>query len=212
MLHHGQKFDVGESHLADVFGEARRGLAIGERAVVLFRNAHPRAEMHFVDGMRRAQRVAFGALCHPVRIVPLVVEIPDDRRGARRLLVEKAERIGFVDAVSVMLSIRCEICRARPWSTPGMKPSQMPGGTTRAQSWCVLGSHPLKLPTTETERALGAHTLKTVPGLAVASDEVGSHLVVHAVVAALVEEVEVLIGEELRGGECRISGLMGCAR
>ena len=28
MLHHGQKLDVGESHLADVFGKARRGLTI----------------------------------------------------------------------------------------------------------------------------------------------------------------------------------------
>ena len=29
MLHHGQEFHVSEAHAADVFGEARRGLAIG---------------------------------------------------------------------------------------------------------------------------------------------------------------------------------------
>ena len=28
---------------------------------------------------------------------------------------------------------------------------------------CALGSHPLKLPITETARALGAHTLKIAP-------------------------------------------------
>ncbi len=34
---------------------------------------------------------------------------------------------------------------------------------------------------------------------AVMRDEMGSHLVVHAVVAALVEEIEILVGEELNG-------------
>jgi len=37
-------------------------------------------------------------------------------------------------------------------------------------------------------------------GLSVVGDEVGSHLVVEAVVTALVEEVEVLVGEELGSG------------
>ena len=38
-------------------------------------------------------------------------------------------------------------------------------------------------------------------GLAVVRDEMGAHLFVDAVVAALVEEVEVLVGEELGRGE-----------
>ena len=76
VLHHGQELDVGESHLADVFGEARCGLAVGQRAVVLFGDAHPRAEMHFVNGLRGAKRIAAGALLHPFAVVPLVIEIP----------------------------------------------------------------------------------------------------------------------------------------
>lgn len=36
-------------------------------------------------------------------------------------------------------------------------------------------------------------------GYAVVGNEMGSHLVVHAVVAALIEEIEVLVGEELHG-------------
>ena len=63
--------------LSDVFGEPGRDFAVGERAVVLLRDAHPRAEMDLVDGLRRAQRIAAGALLHPVLIAPLVVEIPD---------------------------------------------------------------------------------------------------------------------------------------
>ncbi len=34
MLHHGQELDVREAHLIDVFGEARRGLAVGEGAIM----------------------------------------------------------------------------------------------------------------------------------------------------------------------------------
>ena len=55
-------------------------------------------------------------------------------------------------------------------------------------------------------RAFGAHTLKTAPGSPLMRDEVGSHLFVDAVVAALVEEVEVLVGEELGSGEGGVGG------
>ena len=68
---------MGEAYTADVFGEAGRGLAVGQRAVVLFGNAHPRAKVYFVDGVRRAQGVAGVAILHPVAVVPLVVEVPD---------------------------------------------------------------------------------------------------------------------------------------
>ncbi len=108
MLHHGQELDVGEAQLADVVGQAGRGFAVGQRAVVLFGDAHPRAEMDFVDCLRCAQGVAGGALLHPVVVVPLVVEIPDDRGGARRFLVQQAERVGFVDAVSVAVRFDVE--------------------------------------------------------------------------------------------------------
>ena len=49
MLHDRQQFDVGEAQLVHVFRQARRHLAIGQGTVVLFRHAHPRAEVHFVD-------------------------------------------------------------------------------------------------------------------------------------------------------------------
>ena len=114
--------------------------------------------------------------------------------------MQQAERISFVDAVSVALRFDVELVERAAGVTPGMKPSQMPE-EPRGLRRCVLGSQPLKLPITDTERAFGAHTLKTVPGFAVVRDEVGSHLVVKAVVAALVEEVEILVGEQLRGGE-----------
>ena len=94
-----------------------------------------------------------------------------------------------------------------------MKPFPDAGRSSWAEM-CVLGSHPLKLPTTETDRAFGAQTLKMAPGLAIVRDEVRAHLVVHPVVAALVEEVEVVVGEKL-GLATVVSGLIevrwGCA-
>jgi hypothetical protein len=43
-------------------------------------------------------------------------------------------------------------------------------------------------------------------------DEMGSHLFVHAVIAALVKEVEVLIGEELNGVGYGGAGSVGHGR
>ena len=57
--------------------------------------------MNFINGLRRAQRVAGGALLHPLAIAPLVVEIPHHGSGAGRLLVPDTERVGFVDLVAV---------------------------------------------------------------------------------------------------------------
>src|SRR5260370_36383907 len=48
MLHDGEQFDVRESQLSHVVGKARRDLAIGERSVVLFGDAHPGAEVDLV--------------------------------------------------------------------------------------------------------------------------------------------------------------------
>jgi hypothetical protein len=64
---------------------------------VFFGNAHPRAEVNFINGLWRAQGVAGGALLHPLAVVPLVVEIPHHGSGAGRLFVPDAERVGFVD-------------------------------------------------------------------------------------------------------------------
>ena len=133
MLHHGQELDVGESHLVDVFGEAWRGLTIGERAVVLFGDAHPRAEMHFINGLRRAKGIAAGALLHPFAVVPLVVEIPYDGGGAWRLLVQQAERIGFVDAVSVAIRFDMEFVE-RALGDAGNETFPDAGGAARTET------------------------------------------------------------------------------
>src|SRR6266581_6728646 len=46
-------------------------------------------------------------------------------------------------------------------------------------------------------------------GVAIVGDKMGSHLFVEAVVTALVEEIEILVGEELSAGEGRLGAHAG---
>src|SRR5450631_2228250 len=201
MLHHGQELDVSETQLADVFGEAGRGFAVGQGTVVIFGDAHPRAQVHFVNRLRRAKRVAGGALLHPVVVVPLVVEVPDDGGGARRFLVQQAERVGLIDVVPVALRFDVEFVeRAFSYSSDEALPDARgaAGGET-------VG---LGVPLVETANdgygaRIGGPYAEHRAGLAIVGEEVGSHLFVEAVVAAFVEEVEILVGKELEGGEGR---------
>src|SRR6202140_3779583 len=90
MLHDGEQFNVGESQLIDVVGEAGRDLAISKRTVVLFGDAHPGAEVNLVDGYGRVQRVGGCALFEKGCVAPGVAKIPDHGSGARRLLGEES--------------------------------------------------------------------------------------------------------------------------
>src|ERR1700756_5865694 len=65
--------------------------------------------MHLVNGLGGAQRVAAGAVLHPVLVAPLVIEVPDDGGSAGRFFVQQAERVGLVDAVSVALRFDVEL-------------------------------------------------------------------------------------------------------
>ena len=102
MLHDRHELDVGEAHLVHIVGQLGRQLAIGERAVALFGHAHPGAEVHFVDGDGRVELVVLVARAHPLGVVPLVVEVPHDGRGARWNLVVEAVGVGLVDRVHVI--------------------------------------------------------------------------------------------------------------
>ena len=118
MLHHGHEFDVGEAHLVDVVGQLHRQLAIAERAVALFRHAHPRAKMHLVGRHGRVEFVVLVARTHPLVVAPFVLGVPDDRRGARRTLVVEGERVSLVDRDTCDSASGCGTCtpsRGRDW-------------------------------------------------------------------------------------------------
>jgi hypothetical protein len=108
MLHHRQEFHMSETHAFDVLRKTGRSLAIGQRTIVFLGNAHPRAEVDFINGLRRAQGISCGALPHPVAISPLIVKVPHHGSGAGRFLVPDPERVGFVDLVLVALRFDME--------------------------------------------------------------------------------------------------------
>src|SRR5208282_5992583 len=109
MLHDRKQFDVGETELIDVIGQAGRDLAVAERTVLLFGDAHPGAEVNLIYGHRRVQRVYGCAFLQKGSVSPGVVEIPDDRSRARRLLREKSHRIRLFNLVTELGRVDVEL-------------------------------------------------------------------------------------------------------
>jgi hypothetical protein len=123
--------------------------------------------------------------------------------------VQQANGVGFVDAVSVLAGFDVELVElAVGWAGDEAFPD--PGGS--AGSEAVSLGIPFVEAADDRDRAgVGSPDAEDGSRLAVVFGEVGSHFVVDAVVAALVEEVEVLVGEEVGGGEggVRAHGLGG---
>ncbi len=96
MLHHGQKFDVRESHLLDVGNQAVAQFAIRQPAIAFFGDALPRAEMDFIKRDRRVEPVPLGALGHPLRVIPRkAIEVGHHRPGLWPLLPAESVRVSL---------------------------------------------------------------------------------------------------------------------
>jgi hypothetical protein len=93
------ELDVGEADPLHMLDELWRDLAVAKRPVLLLGDAHPRAEVHLIDGHRGAAVGDLVALAAPGLIAPVVGEVPDDGGCLRRRLVAEGERVGLVDAV-----------------------------------------------------------------------------------------------------------------
>ena len=88
---------MGEPAVGEVPDERFGELAVvGERSVAVA--PLPRSQVHLVDRDRRVERVAVGALRHPTVVVPVVVEVGDDRRVSGRELAGERERVGLLPA------------------------------------------------------------------------------------------------------------------
>src|SRR5215469_7904608 len=201
VLHHRQEFDVSESQLADVFGEAGSDFAIGERAVVFFGNTHPGAEVDFIDCLRSTQGIALGAPADPLLVLPLVGEIPNYRRGTRRFFVPEGDGVGLVDAVSVAIGFNVEFVKVTRLCV-GNEALPDPRGSARMQA-VRFGIPAVEAADDGNRTRVGSPDAEDHACLAVGGVWMGAHLVVNAVVAALVKQVEILVGEKFRG-ESRI--------
>src|SRR5712692_291527 len=150
--------------------------------------------MEFVNGNRCLERRFRRPLLHPVLISPFVVQIPNDRRGARWLLVEKAKRISFVADVSMMLRSDVKFIE-RALGDPGHKSfpnAGLPAGMQRMRAMVPLieaSDHRyfpcIRCPHTEAGALLPA-----------SGDDVRTELVIDPIVTALVEEVQVLVSQK----------------
>ena len=124
--------------------------------------------------------------------------------------MQQANWVGFVDAVSVALRFDVEFIEfaaghARDKTFPNAR------GTTRAKTM-RLGIPAIKAAYDGNGTRVGRPHAEDGAGYAIVRDEMGSHLVVHAIVAALVEEVKILLGEELNGVGYGGIGRVGHAR
>ena len=121
--------------------------------------------------------------------------------------MQQAERVGLVDAVSVAIRFDVEFVE-RALGYAGDEAFPDAGRAARAETMC-LGIPSVEAADHRNGSRIGCPHAEDGSRLAIVRDQVGSHLVVQAVVAALVEEVEVLVGQALRGGDNRGTGVWG---
>ena len=99
VLAHRHQLHVSEVHAGGVVGEQRRNFAVRQQTVVLA--APPRSQMHLINRPRCGERITLGAIVHPIAVLPLIVEPPAARGGARRHFPIECKRIALVHTVVV---------------------------------------------------------------------------------------------------------------
>src|SRR5208282_6876566 len=187
-------FDVGESQLIYVLSQTGRDLAIGERTVVLFGDAHPGAEVNLVDGHGRVQRVYGRAFFQKGRVVPGVVEIPDHGSGARRFLRKKSQRVGLFNLVTELGGadvelVKCALLDAGNKALPDSR---------RTASLERMG---LRVPSIEVSdhryiAGVGGPDAKDGAPGPMGFHRMSAHLLVNAIVAAFVEQIKIFGGQQ----------------
>ena len=70
---------MGKSHVRDIFVRGRPSLGSSMTDYPPTARA-PGTDMDFVDGHRSRQRVMIHPLFHPISIIPLIRQVPHDRR------------------------------------------------------------------------------------------------------------------------------------
>src|SRR5215471_3686541 len=137
------------------------------------------------------------ALLHPLLIAPLVVQIPHHRRGSRRLLLQQANGISLVHAVSVTVRFDVELVK-RPMVRARYKSLPDARGSARIQA-VRLRIPSIKVSNHRDRARIRRPHAEDCARLSLMRGEMRPHLVVDPIVAALVKEIEVVVGEKLRG-------------
>ncbi len=197
VLHHRQELDVGEAHLLDVVGERGCQLAVREEAGGLGGVAAPGAEVHLVGRARGGERLARAPFAHPLAVAPRVVEVPDDGAGAGRGLVAVGEGVGLVDLVPVEAGDHVVLVHG-PRAQPRHEALEEARLASQAQGMAV-GLPLIELAHDRDARRRGRPDREGRPVLAAPRPGVRAEFQVGSVVGPLVEEVDVLVGEQRPG-------------
>ena len=108
VLHDRHQLDVGEAHALRVLGELGREVAVAEEAVGMIGRAHPGAEVHLVDRLRRVERVARGRACASIR-----------RRAIRSRGPRPSSRSSAASRSGTRTDRPCRLCIRRAWTRCG---------------------------------------------------------------------------------------------
>ncbi len=189
---------MGEAHVADVVGEPRRELAVGEKAVALLGDPAPRAQVHLVHAHGLVEGLPAPALRHPGGIAPGVArEGSGDRGGARRVGLEReGEGIGLLGDGRARTGKDLELV---PQIGPERRDEELPDAVGRMQA------HGMPPPVPAVPVAHHAHAARVggphreaVAVHAVEARRVRAELVVDAVVGAFAEEMQIEVGQRGR--------------
>src|ERR1041384_2205645 len=148
--------------------------------------------MDFVDRHWCMHGLLVNAAGHPCAVGPVVVQIPNDRCRTRWMLVHDSNWIGFISNVSVLRN-NMELVK-RSFVEAGQK--SFPDARTSPRSELVRPSVPaIEISNDRNFARIGSAHAKACALLPIDSHDMCAELFVNAVMAALVEEVEVVIAE-----------------
>ena len=196
VLHDRQQLDVGEAHLLHVRHELVRQLGVREKPVAFLGDARPRPEVHFVDRHRPVEPASLlAALGHPRRVLPLVArDVSHDGRGLRRHLEGDAERVGLLEQDA---GLRPDL-ELVPLAVRQVGHEDLPDPGGHEQPHRVDPAVPAVEVADDAHAIGGRRPHREVHARGRSDgDAVGAKLLERAMMSALAEQVQVVVGEHL---------------
>ncbi len=195
VLHDGQKLHVGLAQVFDVARELLGELPVAQKAVPLLRDPPPGAGVDLVDGPGGLQGVVAVALRHPAPVLPWVAQVPDHRGGLGGLLPAEGEGIPLVHLVAAVAGddavfVKRPVAEARHKSLPD------PRAVLPDPQGVAFGVPAVEVPHHRDPLGIGGPHGKEHPRLSPRIQDVGAKLLVEPKMGPLLEEVDVVVGEE----------------
>ena len=189
MLEDRHQLDVREPEVAAVLADLLPELAIAEHLAVI---AAPRAEVELVDRDRGAMRDPRAPRPHPLAIGPLVPRLPHHRCRRRWMLGARRERIRLVAHDTIRsddrVLVACAVADARHGAVPD------PGRLARRKG---IGAHAPVVPVADHADRTRVRCPHREDGPTVG--QVRAELLIEPVVRTLVEQEQIVGGQERHG-------------